>query len=381
MKPFTTPFTALTTGTALSRRQMLRFGMRAAVGIGVAAVALPLRSIDTVRVGATYPDAATPLPPKGTSLVTSASSASLVSPYSSSLSAASTSAYPAYLPLGTPTAPPQSPGPVLVGPSPKYLPVPLPFEAYHGVTGAEHQNRFNNLGANGYRLISLSISGATNDPRYAAVWVQRAGPAQRAVHGVTAAEYQQWFDAGVVDGFAPTIVSATGPAASARFAAVSEAGVTGNWVARHNIDADAFDLQTVQATSENMIPRSVAIYGDPSARRYAGVWQANTKSVDWPSVTDVTVAQYQQTFDSLTSRSYRPRYMAVAGDGHMAAVFGSDSIGNWVARHNLTSAQYQQAFTEYTGGGMVPVCVEAGGMGSDTRYAAIFVTQAAVSLY
>jgi len=364
MKPFTPPFTALTTGTALSRRQMLRVGMRAAVSLGVAVAALPLRGTDTARVGATYPDATPALPTKSTTLFTSASSAS---------------AYSSYLLVVTPTAPASLP--VIVGPSPKYLPLPVPFEAYHGVTGAEHQNRFNSLGASGYRLISLSISGATNDPRYAAVWVQRAGPAQRAVHGITATEYQQWFDAGVAAGFAPTIVSATGPAASARFAAVSEAGVTGNWVARHNIDADAFDLQTVLATSDNLIPRSVAIYGDPSARRYAGVWQANTKSVDWPSVTDVTAAQYQQTFDSLTSRSYRPRYVAVAGDGHMAAVFGSDSIGNWVARHNLTSAQYQQAFTEYTGGGIVPVCVEAGGVGRDTRYAAIFVTQAAVSLY
>jgi len=333
MKTMNTTMTATMAATPVSRRQLLKGGLGAALGMGLAAAGLSLPGNDAAKVGATFP-----------------------------------------------TFSPSSPV-IVVGPSPKLIPVAVPFTAYHGVTGAEHQSRFNALGTTGYRMISLSISGSPDDPRYAAVWVQRAGAAQRAVHGVTAAQYQQWFDAGVADGFVPTIVSATGPAATARFAAVAEQGITGAWVARHNIDADAYDFQTVLATSNNLIPRSIAIYGDASARRFTGVWLANTKSADWPSVTDVTAAQYQQLFDSLTSRSFHPRYLAVAGDGQMAAVFGNDDIGAWIARHNLTSAQYQQAFTEYTGNGMVPVCVQAGGVGSATRYAAIFVTQAAVGLY
>ncbi len=255
------------------------------------------------------------------------------------------------------------------------------FQAYHNVTGATHQARFNSLGATGYRMISLSISGSPNDPRYAAVWVQRGGAAQRAVHGITATQYQQWFDTAVADGFVPTIVSATGSAATARFAAVAEQGIAGPWVARHNIDAAAYDFQTTQAIGDGLIPRSIAIYGDPSARRFAGVWHRNTNSVDWPVVTDVTAAQYQQSFDALTSHGFRPRYLAVAGDGHLAAVFGNDNIGAWAARHNLTSAQYQATFNDLTAQGYVPVVVQAGGVGSAARYAAIFVTQAAVGLY
>ena len=271
---------------------------------------------------------------------------------------------------------------MIVGPSPKIIPIATSFTAYHEVNGAEHQNRFNSLGASGYRMISLNISGSPDDPRYAAVWVQRAGAAQRAVHGVTAAQYQQWFDAGVAAGYAPIIVSATGPAANARFAAVAEQGIAPPWVARHNIDADAFDFQTTLAVSDNLIARTVAVYGDAGARRFAGVWLPNTRSVDWPMVTDVSPEQYQQVFNALTSRGFRPRYLSVAGDGKMTAVFGNnDDAGAWVARHNLTSAQYQAAFNEQTGNGLVPVCVQAGGVGSATRYAAIFVPQAALGLY
>ena len=346
MKTMTTTMTA----TPVSRRQLLKGGLGAALGFGLAAASLPLPGNDATKVGAAIPTLSSPVIVGGPA--------------------------PKLIPIYS------TPSPVIVlGPAPKLIPVAAPFTAYHGVTGAEHQSRFNALGPTGYRMISLSISGSPDDPRYAAVWVQRAGAAQRAVHGVTAAQYQQWFDAGVADGFVPTIVSATGPAAAARFAAVAEQGITGPWVARHTIDADAYDFQLVLATSNNLIPRSVAIYGDSSARRFTGVWHHDPRGIGWPSVTDVTAAQYQQSFDVLMSHGYRPRYLAVAGDGQMAAVFGDDDIGTWIARHNLTSAQYQQAFLEYTGNDMVPVCVQAGGVGSATRYAAIFVTQAAVGLY
>ncbi len=335
---------------SFSRRQFLRFGTASALGLGLAATGLPLLGTDAAAVGATVP-------------------------LSDSLRVGAT--------LPTFSTPPPPPPPVIVvGPSPQIIPVATPFSAYHDVNGATHQSRFDSLGASGYRMISLNISGSPADPRYAAVWVQRSGAAQRAVHGVTATQYQQWFDAGVAGGFFPTLVSATGSAANARFAAVAEQGITGPGAARHNIDADAFDFQTVLAVGDGLIARSVAVYGDPGARRFAGVWLKNTTSVDWPMVTDVTPDQYQQSFNALTSRGFRPRTLSVAGDGKMTAVFGNnDNAGAWVARHNLTSAQYQGAFNAQTGNGLVPVCVQAGGVGDATRYAAIFVPQAALGLY
>ena len=53
------------------------------------------------------------------------------------------------------------------------------FQAYHGVTAAEHQAQFNQLSAEGYRMISLSVYGDPSDALYAAVWVQRACPTPR----------------------------------------------------------------------------------------------------------------------------------------------------------------------------------------------------------
>src|SRR5262245_5951090 len=84
-------------------------------------------------------------------------------------------------------------------------------------------------------MISLSVYGDTGSPRYAAVWVQRPGPGFAAVHGVDAAGYQAFFDTWSARGYAPVLVSATGTAQKAVFAAVMEQGVAGHWEARHGL--------------------------------------------------------------------------------------------------------------------------------------------------
>ena len=50
------------------------------------------------------------------------------------------------------------------------------FVAYHGLGGAEHQQRVDTLSPQGYRPISLCVSGDPPFSIYSAVWVQRPGP-------------------------------------------------------------------------------------------------------------------------------------------------------------------------------------------------------------
>src|SRR5260370_28828089 len=107
------------------------------------------------------------------------------------------------------------------------------FQAYHGVTGAEHQAHFNTLSGQGYRIISLSVYADPGDARYAAVWVQRPGPAWVAVHGVNSADYQTFFNTHTAQGYVPVLVTATGASNNAIFAAVFDKGIAGAQVARH----------------------------------------------------------------------------------------------------------------------------------------------------
>ena len=56
------------------------------------------------------------------------------------------------------------------------------FEAYHGVTGAQHQTNFNRLSGQGYRMISLSVYGQPGDAHYACEAKDWAGARSIRVH-------------------------------------------------------------------------------------------------------------------------------------------------------------------------------------------------------
>jgi CubicO group peptidase (beta-lactamase class C family) len=261
------------------------------------------------------------------------------------------------------------------------------FQAYHGVNGAQHQAHFNTLSAQGYRMISLSVYGDANSPLYAAVWVQRGGPAWVAVHGIDAAAYQNFFNTQTAKGFVPVLVSATGPYSSAVFAAVFEQGIQGPWQARHGVPAGmqnqggSFDNLNASFAAQSLYLRSFAIYGVSNDRRYIAVWHANPGYVKWHVHAADPAPDYQATFDAETQlpgfglHGYRPAYVALSADQTYCSVFKDDVVGPWVARHGMTSAQYQTEFNQQTAAGKYPICVQGGGTTANPVYAAIFATQ------
>ncbi len=250
------------------------------------------------------------------------------------------------------------------------------FVAYHGVSPSDHQSRFNDLSGKGYRPISLSVYGDPTDARYAAVWVQRGGAAWQAFHGRSATEYQQLVDEWQGKGYHPLLIAATGSGSAAIFAAMSEAGPVGAWKARHGITQAEFEAECKAAVANNQILTSVAIYGDsPSNRRYAAIWHTNTEMDRWNFHDADSSSSYQTWFNAITKLPMRPAYVALSSDHLYASVFRDDSIGPWQARHSLTADQYQAEFDSQKKNNLVPICVQGGGSGSDTRYAAIFATR------
>jgi len=261
------------------------------------------------------------------------------------------------------------------------------FQAYHGVTASQHQAHFNQLAAQGYRMISLSVYGDPGDALYAAVWVQRAGPAWVAVHGVDSNGYQSFFNTWTAKGYVPVLISATGTINNAIFAAVFEQGVVGPWLARHGMpsgpasNAGTFQNENAVAAAGKMILRSVAIYGSLNDRRYAAVWHPNPAYVKWHVHPSESGASYQIVFDTETQlpgyqlAGYRPAYVAVSGDGMYCSVFKDDVVGPWVARHGITDADYQALFNDQVAKGSYPICVQGGGSAGASIYAAIFAKQ------
>ena len=249
------------------------------------------------------------------------------------------------------------------------------INAYHGVSAADHQARFDQLSAQGYRIISICVYGPPWSVEYAAVWVQRHGPTQRAAHGLTADQYQAFADEWAGKGYYPILVSATG-AHDPVFATVWQQGNPGSWKARHGLSEADFQAECTSAVASTQVLKSVSIYGDDSQRRYAAIWLSGLAR--WTYHSSDPESAYQTWFNAAIQPPLRPGYVALSGNHTYVSVFRDDPIGPWVAAHGLTAAQYPAAVNAHSAKGLYPICVQAGlgGLaGLEAQYAAIFAKQ------
>jgi len=259
------------------------------------------------------------------------------------------------------------------------------FIAWHGRTLADHVSARDAAAKNGYRFVSLSIYGDAGSPVYAAVMIKRpVVVAQRDWPDLTAAQFQQTFDAQAKLGYGPAIVAATGSASDPRFAVVFEPmnpipltrfGLTSGDPA----STDTIQGMDASARKQGLILRWAASYGNAANQRFAAIWMPDTDTSLWNNdgIAD-SAAGYQARFDAETSAWCRPSFVTLNGDSQYLSVFTDREIGPWVARHNMTPADYQTEFDKWTKQNYFPVCVQAAGPNAQAaRFAALFVQSVA----
>jgi CubicO group peptidase (beta-lactamase class C family) len=255
------------------------------------------------------------------------------------------------------------------------------FVAWHGETLAQHEALRDKWMAQGYRFLSLSIYGAVAAPTYAAVMIKRPVLAeQRDWPSLTANQWQQTFDQQAEQGFGPVILAATGSADNPRFAAVFQPQKPIPFTRHGLTSGDAGDPGTIQganaiAKRQGLILRWAASYGSSSDPRFAGIWMPNPGEVLWndDGLLD-DPSSYQARFNAETSAWCRPAFVTLDSSNSYMSVFVDGQIGPWQARHNLTPAEYQTEFNSLTKKNYFPICVQAAGAGAvSARFAALFV--------
>lgn len=244
--------------------------------------------------------------------------------------------------------------------------------AYHDATTATHQANIVALTANGYRPITLTIYGTAADPRYAAVWVQRAGPAFIPFHGVTSAQYQALLVANQAT-HAPTIVAACGAGANARFAGVLEQTGYAAY-ARHDQTTAQFDAEIGNARTNGWRIASADVYGTAADPRYVVAFAPNPAQVGWGYYRANGTAGHQTLFDAMSQAYARPIVTAFNDDSSRFLACWEDTIvGQNVCHHDLTSAQYDQLANQYWNqDDRYPLYLAASGSGANARFAAVW---------
>jgi murein DD-endopeptidase MepM/ murein hydrolase activator NlpD len=147
-----------------------------------------------------------------------------------------------------------------------------PWVARHGLTGAGYQAEFDKWTKLGYRLALVDSYLSGGGIRYAAIFVKSGGPQWTAYHGLTAAQHQQRFNTLTAQGYVPVCITAVEVNGDRIYAALYEKRNVGSFVAHSfmtpaeyqtEFDANAKagrQLVYLNAYTYNGAPRIIAIW-------------------------------------------------------------------------------------------------------------------------
>jgi len=253
-------------------------------------------------------------------------------------------------------------------------PAKAQVQAYHDQTSAQHQAQVQALSNAGYRVVSLALYGTAGSPRYAAVWVQRNGPAFVPFQDLTAAQYQTFLNSHAPN-FVPTLVTASGSGNNTRFAGVVEQTGYGAW-ALHGLDTQGLRVAVDDAHDAGWRLCSADVYGTAQSPRFVVTFKPNPQQVGWGYYQASSVQEHQDKFDGMNQIYGRQTIAAFNDDSSQFLSCWEDTlVGGGHVHHDMTAASYNQLANQYwSQNGQYPINLCASGSGSGARFSAIFAS-------
>ena len=163
------------------------------------------------------------------------------------------------------------------------------------LTNDQYQAAFDDLVGQGYQLVCVSGYAENGQARYAAIWEQMAA-----------------------DGFAPVQVCGFRVNVDVRFAAIWERRPGLEWIGRHGLTSSEYQKAFDEQMAAGFRLVSVSGYSDTGIARYAAIWHKDEPS-EWQARHGLDGAGYQQAFDDLSGRGFRPVQVCGYGDGFYSA--------------------------------------------------------------
>jgi CubicO group peptidase (beta-lactamase class C family) len=197
------------------------------------------------------------------------------------------------------------------------------WQARHGIPIGDYQAVFDALAADGHRPVRLSFYATPSGPHVAGLWHGGPAPAWTARHGLSGADFQQEFDALTADGYRLVDVSGYEDGGQARYAGVWEKSGDGPWAARHGIAPEDYQAAFTRFSNEGLTLRKVTGFTVGTDIRYCAIWEQRPLPA-WSGRHGVAIADWQRVFDDYYYQGYRPRQIAgfaVPGDVQLAGVF------------------------------------------------------------
>lgn len=194
---------------------------------------------------------------------------------------------------------------------------------------------------------------------YASSWQRVAGPAWLARHNIDDAAYQKDFEQLPAQGYRVVCVGASSSRGQTHFSSIWEKSSGPEWRGRHGLSTAEFRTVNAANESQGLEPVSVTGYAIGGQSRFVALWQRG--GGDRIALIDLTAAQYQTEFDARNARGFWPVWISIyatsAGERY-AAVFGKLNGRNAQARHNMSALDFAAFADQQRAAGMRMVCAQ-----------------------
>jgi hypothetical protein len=145
--------------------------------------------------------------------------------------------------------------------------------AYHGITAAEHQKKFNDLTAKGFVPVNISVTSIAGQRRYAAVYEKKnvGGLAVRSF--LTAEQYQEFVNAQVQAKREIAYLKTYNHNGNIHYSAIFYGNINRSQVLRHGMSSSAYQGEFDQRVHEGFGLKMVTGAASGDNHRFAAVWQ------------------------------------------------------------------------------------------------------------
>lgn len=249
-----------------------------------------------------------------------------------------------------------------------------PWIAKHGLTGAQYQQAFTDLGKQGYYPKMVTGYSQDNSARYAALWQKVTLPASQFKHGMTAAQYQAAFDDMARQGYRIVYVQGFSVSNTAYFNAIWQKVSGPALIARHNLTSAQYQQIYDQYVPQGYRARIISAYTVNGTPYFAGIWE-KTGGVAWQAKHNLDFQGYQNFFVQMSEQGYKPTSIAGYtdhGQARYAALFEKVATPGWAARHGIPGNFYQYEFDNYYYQGYTPRLLAGYNINNDVQFAGVW---------
>ena len=142
------------------------------------------------------------------------------------------------------------------------------------MSSADYQHAFDGYVQQGYTLAWVSGYSQGGQAFYAAIWQKLTGaPAWQAKHGMTGAEYQQYFNQVTAAGYTLSLVCGYGVGNQAYYAAIfRKIPNPPAWISHNGMTSDQYQQTFNQLVGQGYSLKLVSGYTVAGQNQFAAIW-------------------------------------------------------------------------------------------------------------